>query len=71
MAKATEQDHKRQFRQGYQECMSETMKFMMEVEGSWIVDGVGIRLVNHLQKHYDKLSGGKFYTALCQIAFHF
>lgn len=62
VAKATEQDHKRQFRQGYQECMSETMKFMMEVEGSWIVDGVGIRLVNHLQKHYDKLNGGLCYT---------
>lgn len=58
VAKATDQDHRRQFRQGYQECMSETMKFMMEVEGSWMVDGVGIRLVNHLQKHYDKISGG-------------
>ncbi|XP_054715882.1 transcription factor cwo-like isoform X2 [Uloborus diversus] len=62
VAKATEQDHKRQYRLGYQECMSETVRFMVESEGLFSGDGVCVRLINHLQKHYDKVAGGLCYT---------
>ncbi|XP_035207835.1 transcription factor cwo-like [Stegodyphus dumicola] len=62
VAKATEQDHKRQYRLGYQECMSETVRFMVESEGLFSGDDVCMRLINHLQKHYDKVAGGLCYT---------
>ncbi|GBN66739.1 Transcription factor cwo [Araneus ventricosus] len=62
VAKTTEQDHKRQYRLGYHECMSETVRFMVESEGLFTGDGVCVRLINHLQKHYDKVAGGLCYT---------
>ncbi|KAF8794706.1 transcription factor cwo-like isoform X2 [Argiope bruennichi] len=62
VAKTTEQDHKRQYRLGYHECMSETVRFMVESEGLFSGDGVCVRLINHLQKHYDKVAGGLCYT---------
>ncbi|GFY59914.1 transcription factor cwo [Trichonephila inaurata madagascariensis] len=62
VAKTTEQDHKRQYRLGYHECMSETIRFMVESEGLFSGDGVCVRLINHLQKHYDKVAGGLCYT---------
>ena len=41
---------------GYQECMSETMRFMVEVEGHFPREGLCVRILNHLQKHCESLS---------------
>lgn len=62
VAKTTEQNHKHQYRLGFQECMSEAVRFLVEIEGFYANDGLCFRLVNHLQKHYDKVSGGMCYT---------
>lgn len=44
-------DPSEQFRLGYQECMSETMRFMVEVEGHFSNEAICVRLLTHLQKH--------------------
>ncbi|KAK9890875.1 hypothetical protein WA026_012220 [Henosepilachna vigintioctopunctata] len=49
-------DPTEQYRLGYKECMSETMRFMVEVEGHFSHEAVCVRLLNHLQKHCDSLS---------------
>jgi hypothetical protein len=41
---------------GYQECMSEAMRFMVEVEGHFPREGICVRILNHLQKHCESLS---------------
>lgn len=43
-------------RLGYQECMSETMRFMVEVEGHFPREAICVRLLNHLQKHCEALT---------------
>lgn len=58
VANAAEQDRKHQYRLGFQECMSETVRFLVEIEGIYAGDGLCVRLVNHLQKHFDKIAGG-------------
>nr|CAH7729213.1 unnamed protein product [Callosobruchus chinensis] len=44
------------YRLGYQECMSEAMRFMVEVEGHFPREAVCVRLLNHLQKHCETIS---------------
>ncbi|CAH1974049.1 unnamed protein product [Acanthoscelides obtectus] len=44
------------YRLGYQECMSEAMRFMVEVEGHFPREAVCVRLLNHLQKHCESIS---------------
>ncbi|KAJ3626752.1 hypothetical protein MTP99_017226 [Tenebrio molitor] len=44
------------YRLGYQECMSEAMRFMVEVEGHFPREGICVRILNHLQKHCESLS---------------
>ncbi|CAG9828945.1 unnamed protein product [Diabrotica balteata] len=44
------------YRLGYQECMSEAMRFMVEVEGHFPREAICVRLLNHLQKHGDSIS---------------
>ncbi|XP_018327707.1 transcription factor cwo isoform X2 [Agrilus planipennis] len=44
------------YRLGYQECMSEAMRFLVEVEGHFPREGICVRLLSHLQKHCDTLS---------------
>lgn len=43
------------YRLGYQECMSETMRFMVEVEGHFPREAICVRLLNHLQQHCETL----------------
>lgn len=58
VAQRIETDHQLQFRLGFQECMSEAARFLVETEGLYSGrDDVCLRLVAHLQKHLDKLSG--------------
>lgn len=41
---------------GYQECMSEAMRFLVEVEGHFPREAICVRLLSHLQKHCEALS---------------
>jgi len=43
------------FRVGYHECLTETMHFLVEKEGLYSGDSFCVRLMGHLQKHFDKL----------------
>lgn len=47
------------YRLGYQECLSEAMHFLVEVEGFFAGDPLCLRLINHLQKHCDKILKGE------------
>nr|UQF78879.1 clockwork orange [Gampsocleis gratiosa] len=46
------------YRLGYQECLSEAMHFMVEVEGFFAGDPLCVQLINHLQKHCDRILKG-------------
>ncbi|XP_049273230.1 uncharacterized protein LOC119396898 isoform X2 [Rhipicephalus sanguineus] len=48
-------DHRLQYRLGFQECLSETARFLVDLDGAG--DDMCLRLVTHLQKHFDKISG--------------
>ncbi|XP_072155066.1 uncharacterized protein [Bemisia tabaci] len=43
------------FRLGFQECLSEAMHFLVEVEGFFANDSFCVQFMNHLQKHCDKI----------------
>ena len=43
------------FRVGYHECLTETMHFLVEKEGLYSGNSFCVRLMAHLQKHFDKL----------------
>ena len=47
------------YRLGYQECLSEAMHFLVEVEGYFAGDSLCVKLISHLQKHCDKIVKGK------------
>ncbi|XP_075235567.1 transcription factor cwo [Lycorma delicatula] len=44
------------YRQGYHECLSEAMHFLVDVEGFYSNDSLCVALFNHLTKHCDKQS---------------
>ncbi|KAF7279180.1 hypothetical protein GWI33_007589 [Rhynchophorus ferrugineus] len=46
------------YRLGYQECMSEAMRFMVEIEGHFPREPVCLRLLTHLQNHCDQVARG-------------
>ncbi|XP_059487559.1 transcription factor cwo isoform X2 [Neocloeon triangulifer] len=46
------------YRLGYQECLSETMHFLVEVEGYFAGDSICVQLINHLQEHCEKIVKG-------------
>nr|XP_031827092.1 transcription factor cwo isoform X1 [Nomia melanderi] len=43
------------YRLGFQECLSETMHFLVEVEGFFARDSLCVQLINHLQQHCDRI----------------
>lgn len=43
------------FRVGYHECLTELMHFLVEKEGLYAGDSFCVRILTHLQKHFDKL----------------
>ena len=47
---------------GYHECLTETMHFLVEKEGLYAGNSFCVRLMTHLQKHFDKLGRGDFYV---------
>ncbi|ROT71647.1 Hairy/enhancer-of-split related with YRPW motif protein 2 [Penaeus vannamei] len=51
-----------QFHLGYQECMSETMQFLVESEGFFSGDSLCVRLMNHLTKHCEKILNSEGYV---------
>ena len=47
------------FRVGYHECLTETMHFLVEKEGMFAGNSFCVRLMSHLQKHFDRLGRGE------------
>ena len=45
---------------GYHECLTEMMHFLVEKEGLYAGNSFCVRLMTHLQKHFDKLGRGNF-----------
>ncbi|XP_076289975.1 transcription factor cwo isoform X3 [Lasioglossum baleicum] len=43
------------YRLGFQECLSETMHFLVEVEGFFARDSLCVQLINHLQQHCERI----------------
>jgi hypothetical protein len=43
---------------GYHECLTELMHFLVEKEGLYSGDSFCVRMMTHLQKHYDRLGRG-------------
>ncbi|XP_058793485.1 transcription factor cwo isoform X2 [Phymastichus coffea] len=43
------------YRLGYQECLSETMHFLVEAEGFYARDALCVQLISHLQQHCEKI----------------
>ena len=43
------------FRVGYHECLTESMHFLVEKQGLYSGDPFIVRMMSHLQKHYDRL----------------
>ncbi|XP_022652026.1 uncharacterized protein LOC111273627 isoform X3 [Varroa jacobsoni] len=66
VAQQIENDHRHQYRLGFHECMSECVRFLVEIEGMYAGDDLCIRLMNHLQKHFDKVQGHGFCYQLPQ-----
>jgi len=50
------------YRLGYQECVSEAMHFLVEVEGFFACDALCVRLISHLQRHCDRIVKGVFWS---------
>ncbi|CAG9856553.1 unnamed protein product [Phyllotreta striolata] len=44
------------YRLGYQECMSETMRFLVEIEGHFPREPFCLRLLDHLQAHGERVA---------------
>jgi hypothetical protein len=49
------------FRMGYQECLSEAMRYLIEGQGHFPRDPMCVQLINHLQRHCDNITKGKLY----------
>lgn len=50
------QDH---YKFGYQECLAETMHFLVELEGFFPSDTLCVKLISHLQKYYEQIAKGE------------
>ena len=48
------------FRVGYHECLTETMHFLVEKEGLYAGNSFSVRLMTHLQRHFDELGRGRY-----------
>lgn len=50
------------FRLGYQECLSEVMRYLVEAQGCFPRDSIWAQLVNHLHHHCDNIMKGIFFS---------
>ena len=57
------------FRVGYHECLTETMHFLVEKEGLYAGNSFCVRLMTHLQKHFDKLGRGRTTISILNVRF--
>lgn len=48
----------RQFRLGFQECLSEAVRFLVEIEGLFTGDGLCRRMMDHLHNHMASMNNG-------------
>ena len=53
------------YRLGFQECLSETVHFLIEVEGFFARDSLCVQLINHLQQHCEKILATSTYILKC------
>ncbi|RWS25824.1 Hairy/enhancer-of-split related with YRPW motif protein 1-like protein, partial [Leptotrombidium deliense] len=53
---ACREECRKQYQLGFQECMSETIRFLVEMEEMSFKDGLCMRIVSHLQNHVSKLN---------------
>lgn len=51
-----DEERLRQFRIGFQECLSECVRFLVEIEGLLTGDGLCRRMMDHLQDHMTTLT---------------
>lgn len=63
------------YKLGYQECLAETMRFLVELQGFFPTDTLCVKLINHLQKYFEQLAkGAKFkiqlYYGILTLASH-
>ncbi|RZF40291.1 hypothetical protein LSTR_LSTR012594 [Laodelphax striatellus] len=52
------------YRLGFHECLTETMHFLVEVEGYYSGDALCVSLISHLQKHCDSIIKSDRLTSL-------
>uniref|UniRef100_A0A0C9R9R1 Hey protein n=1 Tax=Fopius arisanus TaxID=64838 RepID=A0A0C9R9R1_9HYME len=52
------------YRLGFQECLSETMHFLVEVEGFFARDSLCVQLISHLQQHCEKILATSWFSSL-------
>ncbi|XP_076358583.1 uncharacterized protein LOC143251102 isoform X2 [Tachypleus tridentatus] len=54
---------RRHYHAGFQECLSEAVKFLVEMDRMHSGDQLRLQLVSHLQKHYRKVTEGTCYQS--------
>ncbi|XP_022235582.1 transcription factor cwo-like [Limulus polyphemus] len=54
--KNVDQNQRHHYKMGFQECMFETIRFLMETDGMFNGEQSRMQLVKHLQKHYNKIN---------------
>lgn len=52
---ATSSSAAEHYRLGFQECLNETMHFLVDVEGFFARDSMCVQLIGHLQQHCEKI----------------
>ncbi|XP_043279326.1 transcription factor cwo-like isoform X2 [Venturia canescens] len=52
---ATSSSAAEHYRLGFQECLNETMHFLVDVEGFFAQDSLCVQLIGHLQQHCEKI----------------
>lgn len=55
-----EEERLRQYRLGYQECLSEAVRFLVEIEGLFTGDGLCRRMMDYLQNHMSTIQKCEF-----------
>ncbi|XP_022255127.1 uncharacterized protein LOC106470782 isoform X3 [Limulus polyphemus] len=56
-----DREFRRHYHAGFQECLSEAIRFLVETDRMYSGDQLRLQLVSHLQKHYRKVTEGTCY----------
>lgn len=69
MAQENELSPQEHYKIGYQDCLTETMNVLTELECYFPTDVVCLKLMNHLQKYYEKITNGSVYAMVSVTVF--